>query len=74
MGDRAVVIEPSNGECKKGKIAASGSDAMQVDLGSGPVPADRGWVQALWDRGDDDDVVYWYSFSNHYTKRAFTQP
>ena len=21
-----------------------------------------------------DDVVYWYSFSNHYTKRAFTQP
>ena len=22
----------------------------------------------------DDDVVYWYSFSNHYTKRAFTQP
>ena len=19
-------------------------------------------------------VVYWYSFSNHYTKRAFTQP
>ena len=24
--------------------------------------------------GDDDDVVYWYSFSNHYTKRAFTQP
>ena len=25
-------------------------------------------------REDDDDVVYWYSFSNHYTKRAFTQP
>ena len=24
--------------------------------------------------GDDDVVVYWYSFSNHYTKRAFTQP
>ena len=23
---------------------------------------------------DDDDVVYWYSFSNHYTKCAFTQP
>ena len=23
---------------------------------------------------DDDVVVYWYSFSNHYTKRAFTQP
>ena len=23
---------------------------------------------------NDDDVVYWYSFSNHYTKRAFTQP
>ena len=22
----------------------------------------------------DDDVVYWYSFSKHYTKRAFTQP
>ena len=22
----------------------------------------------------DDVVVYWYSFSNHYTKRAFTQP
>ena len=21
-----------------------------------------------------DDVVYWYLFSNHYTKRAFTQP
>ena len=26
------------------------------------------------DLPDDDDVVYWYSFSNHYTKRAFTQP
>ena len=23
--------------------------------------------------GRDDDV-YWYSFSNHYTNRAFTQP
>ena len=22
----------------------------------------------------DDVVVYWYSFSNHYTKCAFTQP
>ena len=22
----------------------------------------------------DDVVVYWYSSSNHYTKRAFTQP
>ena len=26
------------------------------------------------DDDDDDDVVYWYLFSNHYTKRAFTQP
>ena len=24
--------------------------------------------------GERDDDVYWYSFSNHYTKRAFTQP
>ena len=23
------------------------------------------------DERADDDVVYWYSFSNHYTKRAF---
>ena len=29
---------------------------------------------ALADDTLDDDVVYWYSFSNHYTKRAFTQP
>ena len=33
--------------------------------------------RAFWTLGRvvvDDDVVYWYSFSNHYTKRAFTQP
>ena len=29
-------------------------------------------VTFLWH--NDDVVVYWYSFSNHYTKRAFTQP
>ena len=56
------MIDPSNGECKKGKIAVSGSDkscprsdAMQVDLGSGPVTADREWVQALWDMAADDN-------------------
>ena len=31
----------------------------------------RNWKRAV---PPDDDVVYWYSFSNHYTKCAFTQP
>ena len=63
-GDRAVVIDPNSGECKKGKIAGSDEsslgglglnlDPMQVDLGSGPMPADREWVQSLWDRKVDD--------------------
>lgn len=31
-------------------------------------------LNSLREKQERDDDVYWYSFSNHYTKRAFTQP
>ena len=35
---------------------------------------DRAAVEMDREADQRDDDVYWYSFSNHYTKRAFTQP